>query len=157
MESLFEQTIIACHSESDNISTDAHNISESYLLDETTLNPLLTKFAKENYKGIKSINAVSAKILKNDLKIECIIKLSSGKSKKTTITAENFDTTAGNKLFKCNLDNVFKVESSNRCVSPMILEANMRNYILSFSKIKYDFRTISEGKLLRICGNAVNE
>jgi hypothetical protein len=157
--SLFEQTILACHGSSED-SRRTHKESsklakpeESYSIDEETINPLLTKFITENYKGVKTMKVVSAKIVNRVLTMECVMRLASGRIGKTSITAKNVDLTPGKKIIECDLGKSFKVESREGS-SPMVFEGLVAGNVLSFTGLKYKFNTVSEGKILQVYGTA---
>lgn len=126
--------------------------SYKYLIDESTLNPFLTKFIKENYKNATSMKAVGARISGRTIKIECEIKFKSGSTKKTTISLEGFAPSAKKRAYKAKADSVFKVESKR--ATPFVFEAfTVGNKVIRFAGMKYNFITKKEGKRLQVFGN----
>ena len=124
-----------------------------YDLDESTLNPFLTKFIKENYKNAVSMKAVRASVNGKRLKIECAVKMKSGKNKMTTIVVENFQPVI-NRPFKMrgNIGKEFKTESKRNKPS-LIIGAKLSGKTVKIESFKYNFVTVKEGKRYQIYGN----
>lgn len=125
-----------------------------YDLDENTLNPFLTKFIKENYKNAVSMKAVKASVRGKRLKIECAIKMKSGKNKMTTVVIENFQPII-NKSFKLEgyAGKEFKVESSNKKKPSFVIGAKLEGKTVKIESFKYNFVTVKEGKRCQVAGN----
>ena len=64
-----------------------------YQLDESTFNPFMTKFIRENYKNARSFTIKSATHFKgtNTLKIECVVTMKNGSKKRATLKVERFN------------------------------------------------------------------
>lgn len=141
------------------IDTDNAEVEEEcnysrYDLDENTLNPFLTKFIKENYKNAVSMKAVKASVRGKRLKIECAIKMKSGKNKMTTVVIENFQPVI-NKSFKLEgyAGKEFKVESSNKKKPSFIIGAKLEGKTVKIESFKYNFVTVKEGLKCQVYGN----
>lgn len=124
--------------------------SYKYLLDEKTINPMLTKFIRENYKNASSMRVVGAKISGRKIRMECVIRFKSGSTKKSFITLENFRPTAKSTQFKAKVDSAFKVESKKS--APFVFEAYTARNVIKFTKMNYSFVTKKEGKRLQVFG-----
>ena len=124
--------------------------SYKYLLDEKTINPMLTKFIRENYKNASSMRVVGAKISGRKIRMECVIRFKSGSTKKSFITLENFRPTAKSTQFKAKVDSAFKVESKKS--DPFVFEAYTARNVIRFTKMNYSFVTKKEGKRLQVFG-----
>lgn len=132
--------------------------SSVYSLDEDTFNPFLNKFIRENYKNAKSFNVVAARKSGNRLSLECRLTYKTGKSKKVTLTVENFKV-APRMTFSAREDGTFKSESMRHGKAPFVFKARMNKNIVTCEGLRYDFITKAktEGKKLQVYGRLIKE
>lgn len=127
-----------------------------YQLDESTFNPFLTKFIKENYKNAKSFAMKSATLsAKKTLKIECVITMKSGAKKTAVLAVEGFDPRKKILLAK-DASGTFKAEGK---VAPFKFAVKTTGKTITCEGLKYNFTTkaIKEGARLQISGNLIRE
>lgn len=133
--------------------------SYKYLLDESTFNPFLTKFIRENYKNATSFKIVSAKRCGKRLTMEGVIRFKSGNTKKATLAVENFvPTKSGMTLSARDLSNTFKVESKKAV--PFMFKARMEGNVIKCEGLKYNFITkpmTESKKRLQVSGSLIRE
>lgn len=133
-------------------------VPSKYKLDESTFNPFMTKFIKENYKNAKAFKITGASIKGCKLTLECRVVFKSGRGKSVKMVAEHFHPVM-NKKFRLPVsdrDNFFKVES--RRVAPIVFEARMiRGNIIKCEGMKYKFTTKYENKKLEVSGKLIRE
>ena len=133
-------------------------IYSKYSLDETTFNPFLSKFIKENYKNAKSFGIVGASKKGSKLALECKLSFKSGKSKKVTLTVENFKP-ARKMTLAAREDGTFKSESKKAKVAPFVFEGIMTpSNVIKCTGMKYNFITkLKEGKRAQVSGKLIKE
>lgn len=124
---------------------------KGYKIDESTFNPFMTKFIRENYRNARSFVITGAKLNKGNLTLECKITFNSGKTKKVNLTSRNFKSES--KILACNEDGAFKCESTR--VSPFVFKVNVKKGIISCEGMRYNLVTkaVKEGKRVQIYGN----
>lgn len=128
-----------------------------FSLDESTFNPFLNKFIRENYKNAKSFVITGATRSGKRLALECKLTFKSGKSKNVTLTVENFKP-AKNMILAAREDGSFKSESRGAKVAPFIFKTSMIGRTIRCEAMKYNFITsIKEGKRAQISGNLIKE
>lgn len=129
----------------------------NYSLDETTFNPFLNKFIRENYKNSRMFTVTNASLRGHKLRLECKLTFKSGKSKRVMLTVENFKP-ARKMTLVTREDGTFKCESKNAKVAPFIFEAVMINNVIKCTGMKYNFITsIKEGKRAQVSGKLIKE
>lgn len=128
--------------------------SYRYTIDESTFNPYLTKFIRENYKNAKSFVITGARRAGKNLTVECKITFKSGKTKKVEMRCNNFVPAPVMKLSMRD-NGVFKSESKR--VAPFVFTAKMEKHTLKCTGLKYNFTTVTEGKRVQISGNLVEK
>lgn len=133
-------------------------VYSKYSIDETTFNPFLTKFIKENYKNAKSFGIVGASKKGTKLALECKLTFKSGKSKKVTLTVENFKP-ARKMTLAAREDGTFKCESKSAKVAPFVFEGIMTpGRVIKCTGLKYNFITkLGEGKKAQVSGKLIRE
>lgn len=128
-----------------------------YSLDESTFNPFLNKFIKENYKNAKSFEITGATLRNNRLSLECKLAFKSGKSKNVKLTVENFKP-ARKMTLAAREDGTFKLESSKAKVAPFVFESIMSGRVVKCTGLKYNFITkLKEGKRAQVSGKLIRE
>lgn len=129
-----------------------------YSLDESTFNPFLNKFIKENYKNAKSFGIVGASKKGSRLSLECKLMFKSGKSKKVTLTVENFKP-ARKMTLAAREDGTFKSESKRAKMAPFVFESTMTpGNVIKCTDMKYNFITkLKEGKRAQVSGKLIRE
>lgn len=129
-----------------------------YSLDESTFNPFLNKFIRENYKNAKSFNIVNASMRNSKLSLECKLSFKSGNSKKVNLVIENFKP-ARRMTLAAREDGTFKLESKRAKVAPFVFESIMTsNKIIKCLGMKYNFITrVKEGKRAQVSGKLIKE
>lgn len=130
--------------------------NSSLHLDESTFNPFLTKFIRENYKSAKSFTIRNANIVGKTLKLECVIKSKNDKVKRTVLTVNNFNPNM-TVMPARDSSNVFKVENKNS--APFIFKVKRYGNVIKCEGMRYNFvtKSIKEGKKARVQGNLVKE
>ena len=128
------------------------------MLDESTFNPVLTRFIRENYKNARSFTVKSAKLdrAKKSLRLECVITMKSGSKKKSAIRLEGFVPTA--KVVKgYDASRTFKCESRNR-TAPFTFKINKVGNVIKCEGLRYNYTTkLKEGKRYQVTGNVLKE
>lgn len=130
----------------------------SLLIDESTFNPFMNKFIRENYKNAKSFVITAAKRCGKRLSLECKITFKSGKSKKVTLTNENFNMKSNVLAFY--EDGTFKAESVGKAkVAPFVFKTVIEKNVIKCEGMKYSLitRSKNEGKKIHISGRLVRE
>lgn len=135
--------------------TSSKKPSYIYSIDESTFNPFMTKFIRENYKNANSFKIVSAKRSGRILSLECRITFKSGKTKNVTLRSENFVPKTGKSTLSFKDNGVFKNESKRN--APFVFETVMTGKTIKCSGLKYNFITTTEGKRVQISGNLIRE
>lgn len=132
--------------------------NRGYMIDETTFNPFLNKFIRENYKNARSFVIIDANRSGKILTLECMLIFRSGKKKNVKLVCDNFNPAPGLHKFAFREDGTFKSESLKS--TPFVFTVKIdRNRILTCEGLKYNIITkpIHEGKRLNIYGNLIRE
>lgn len=130
-----------------------------YNIDESTFNPFLNRFIRENYRNANKLEIKAAKLRGTKLSLECMLTMKSGKSKKVILAIENFKPSANMVLTATDSLNIFKMESKTQR-APFIFKANMdKSGVIRCEGLKYNFITkaIKEGKRVQVFGNLIRE
>lgn len=124
-----------------------------YSLDESTFNPYLTKFVRENYKNAKSLKVERAILSGKRLTLECKLTYKSGKSRKVSLKMENF-VPSRKSVLSARDDGTFKVESKKSGKAPFMFKTSTVNNIIRCEGMKYDFitKSLKEGLKYRVSG-----
>lgn len=126
----------------------------SFKIDESTFNPFMTKFIRENYKNAKSFEMKSAKLRGKVLAIECIITFNSGKKKSVTLKAANFNPKTESIIMRD--DGFFKCESKGN--APFSFKIKVEKNVISCTGMKYNYVTrLKEGKRVQIYGSLAHK
>lgn len=125
------------------------------MIDESTFNPFMNKFIRENYRNAKSFVITGARIKGKTLSLECALSFKTGKSKKVMLKVENFKP-AKKAVFAARDDGTFKSESKK---APFMFAVAMDKNVIRCEGLKYDFVTkaVKEGKKVQIAGNLLRE
>jgi len=124
--------------------------SVAYKIDESTFNPFMTKFIRDNYKNARKFEMKSAKINGRVLTIECMITFNSGKQKRVTMKAANFNPKSESLTMRD--DGFFKCESKSS--APFVFKMRMEGRVIKCEGMKYNFVTrMTEGKRVQIYGS----
>jgi len=124
-------------------------------IDETTFNPFLTKFVRENFKNTRSFQLVGAKKRGNRLTLECKLTFKSGKSKKVNLKVENFR--AGQTRMAAREDGTFKTESRRGGKAPFVFMTRTRNGVITCEGLHYDMIARLKEKRARVYGKLMKE
>lgn len=124
-------------------------------IDETTFNPYLTKFVRENFKNTRSFQLVGAKKAGRRLTLECKLTFKSGKSKKVNLKVENFR--AGQLRMAAYEDGTFKTESRRGGKAPFVFMTKMQNGIITCEGLHYDMIARLKEKRARVYGKLMKE
>ena len=124
-------------------------------IDETTFNPYLTKFVRENFKNTRSFNLVGAKKRGNRLTLECKLTFKSGKSKKVNLKVENFR--AGMTKMAAREDGTFKTESRRGGKAPFVFMTRTKNGVITCEGLHYDMIARLKEKRARVYGKIMKE
>ncbi len=131
--------------------------STGYQLDESTFNPFMTKFIRENYKNAHSFTMKKASYDKNSkaLKIECVITMKSGAKKNAVLKVEGFNPNAKTFLAK-DASHTFKCEGRT---APFRFSVSQVNRTIRCEGLKYNYVTkaMKEGARLQVSGNLIRE
>lgn len=119
--------------------------------EESVASKLLTKFASENYKNIKTIKVskVVAKPL-NKLVIEAKVNYKSGKSSVTEFVIPKFDFSEGVHRFRMTESKLFNTKTP----TPFIMECKVTKSKVTPTKLTYNFITESKGNKYKVFGSA---
>lgn len=128
-------------------------------LDESTFNPFLTKFIRENYKNAKSFTVKGAKLEKKSrtLRLECVITMKSGNSKKATLRVEGFN--PNSRVMRAyDAGRTFKCESRSK-VAPFNFKIRKVGNTIKCEGLRYNYTTksLKEGKRYQVSGNLIRE
>ena len=128
-----------------------------YQLDESTFNPFMTKFIRENYKNARSFAIKSATHFKNTntLKIECVITMKNGNKKRATLKVEKFNPNARVMLAK-DSSRTFKCEGK---VAPFRFAVRKVGNTIKCEGLKYNYLTkkVNESAKYRVSGSYIKE
>ena len=124
-------------------------------IDETTFNPFLTKFVRENFKNTRSFQLVGAKKRGNRLTLECKLTFKSGKSKKVNLKVENFR--AGMPRMAAREDGTFKTESRRGGKAPFVFMTRTKNGVITCEGLHYDMIARLKEKRARVYGKLMKE
>ena len=128
---------------------------EGLNLDEKTFNTYLTKFIRENYNTARSFNVVGAKKNGNNLRLECVITMKSGKKNRTVL---NCNYRKGCTTMMARDNGTFKVESKN---APFMFKVSTVRNVIRCEGMKYNFITKrgakNESKRYQVFGSYLNE
>lgn len=130
-----------------------------FQIDESTFNPYLNKFIRENYKNARSFKLIGATLNKNRvLTMECVITFKSGNTKNVKLKTEGFRAFNGKRAYiDFREDGAFKTESKYK-IAPFIFTTSMRGNVLKCEGMKYNFISkISESKKAHIYGKVITE
>lgn len=129
-----------------------------YSLEESTFNPFLNKFIRENYRNAKSFEIKGARLSGKKLSLECALTFKSGKTKDVTLRVENFKP-ADKMVMAASEDGTFKSESKKAKVAPFIFEATMNKNVIRCESLKYNLITkaVKENARVQISGKLVKE
>ena len=133
------------------------NAEYEYDLDESTFNPFLTKFVRENYRNAKSLRVSKVALEGNStLRIESILTFKSGKTKPVVLKIERFKPARRMTLAAKESSNTFKIESRSSKVAPFVFEAVIVGKTIKCKGLKYNLITrTNEGKKAQVYGKLV--
>ena len=127
-----------------------------YQLDESTFNPFMTKFIRENYKNARAYAMKSATYNKarKALKVECVITMKNGSKKRSVLTFEGFNPNNRALLAK-DTTNTFKCEGRT---APFRFSVRKVGNVIKCEGLKYNYvtKSLKEGRL-QFTGNLVRE
>lgn len=131
--------------------------SRGLMLDESTFNPYLSRFIRENYKNARSFTVRGAKLNRNSktLRLECVITMRNGNKKRATIRLEGF--VPGAKMVKgYDASRSFKCEGKT---APFTFKLNKVGNVIKCEGLRYNYTTKSlrEGKKYQVTGNLIRE
>lgn len=128
-----------------------------YQLDESTFNPFMTKFIRENYKNARSFTIKSATHFKgtNTLKIECVVTMKNGSKKRATLKVERFNPNSKVMLAK-DASRTFKCEGK---VAPFRFAVRKVGNTIKCEGLRYNYTTkkVNESAKYRVSGSYVRE
>ena len=125
-------------------------------LDTTSLNHLITTFVKDNYKNIDKIVISKAILENNQLILKGTITNLDGKSESIKLVNKGFNVKKleGKKFVMdfADASNTFSIVNES-VKKPFIFIASLKEGILKFNSLKYNFKTkITEGKIAKVYG-----
>jgi len=127
-----------------------------YQLDESTFNPFMTKFIRENYKNARAYAMKSATYNKarKALKVECVITMKNGSKKRSVLTFEGFNPNSRALLAK-DTTNTFKCEGRT---APFRFAVRKVGNTIKCEGLKYNYvtKSLKEGRL-QFSGNLARE
>lgn len=125
-------------------------------LDTNSLNHLITTFVKDNYKNIDKIVISKAVLENNQLILKGTITNLDGKSESIKLVNKGFNVKKleGKKFVMdfADASNTFGIVNES-VKKPFIFIASLKEGILKFNSLKYNFKTkITEGKIAKVYG-----
>ena len=125
-------------------------------LDTTSLNHLITTFVKDNYKNIDKIVISKAILENNQLILKGTITNLDDKSESIKLVNKGFNVKKleGKKFVMdfADASNTFGIVNES-VKKPFIFIASLKEGILKFNSLKYNFKTkITEGKIAKVYG-----
>lgn len=139
----------------------ARRTLSKYMLDESTFNPFMNKFIRENYRNAKSFEIKGATISGKTLTLECKLQFKSGKSRDVKLSMRNFNKIIESKKMSVPTteDGTFKVESKKGVVAPFIFDVSVNKNVIRCEGMKYNLITkaVKENKTVQISGKLVKE
>lgn len=123
------------------------------MLDESTFNPFLTKFIKDNYKNAKAMVVENCRKNKNELVLECKILFNSGKASKLNLGLRGIVREGKVSTLRARDNGYFKAESVS---VPFKFKVSYKNNIIKCEGLEYNFKTkLAEGKIKELKGKLV--
>lgn len=126
---------------------------EDEFLDESTFNPFLTKFIRDNYSNAKAVVVECAKLNNERLKLECKLIFNSGKTSKFDLALEGIMRGEKISTLRASDNGFFKAESMKR---PLAFKVSYKDHTIKCEGLEYNFKTkLSEGKMKVIKGKLI--
>lgn len=126
---------------------------EEDLIDESTFNPFLTKFIRDNYSNAKAVVVEGARQNKKALVLECKVLFNSGKSSKFNLALRGIVREGKVSTLRASDNGYFKAESVK---SPFLFKVSYKNNVLKCEGLEYNFKTkLAEGKMKEIKGKLI--
>lgn len=115
-------------------------------IDESSLNRLFTKFARENYENVVNVRINDGKLVDGQICLEGYVRTTSGVKRDIKLVSEGLNISENTSKVKIIEKGPFTEDAqvkSNRC--PFVLECNVSENKMSFTGLKYNY-TINESK-----------
>ena len=126
---------------------------EDEFLDESTFNPFLTKFVRENYSNAKNAVITKVTINKSRLALECKLNFKSGKSAKFNLGLNGIVREGKVTSLRASDNGFFKAEAMRR---PLTFRVSYKNNIIKCEGLEYNFKVkLAEGKMKEIKGKLI--
>lgn len=126
---------------------------DDLMLDESTFNPFLTKFARDNYSNAKAVVVESARMNKERLVLECKTIFNSGKTSKFNLSLRGIIKEGRVCRLRANDNGYFKAESTR---NPFTFRVSFKDNTLKCEGLEYNFKTkLAEGKMKEIKGKLI--
>lgn len=126
---------------------------DDLMLDESTFNPFLTKFARDNYSNAKAVVVESARMNKERLVLECKTIFNSGKTSKFNLSLRGILKEGRTCGLRANDNGYFKAESTR---NPFTFRVSFKDNTLKCEGLEYNFKTkLAEGKMKEIKGKLI--
>lgn len=126
---------------------------EDEFLDESTFNPFLTKFVRENYSNAKNAVITRVTVNKSRLALECKLNFKSGKSAKFNLGLNGIVREGKVTSLRASDNGFFKAEAMRR---PLIFKVSYKNNVIKCEGLEYNFKVkLAEGKMKAIRGKLI--
>lgn len=135
------------------------NTTAQYYIDESTFNPIMGRFIRENYRNARSFRITGARLnSRKELTLECVITFKTGNTKKVNLKTEGFRAFNGKRAeIDFRESGAFKTESKSKN-PPFIFTTSMERNVIKCEGLKYNFVTkVSEGKRNHVFGKVMKE
>jgi len=135
--------------------------SESINLNDRSINKLITKFVRENYKNVNKVVINKALYENKKLILKGYVEDLSGNKETIILQNRGFDPTKlENKRFMMDfkdISNTFGVIKES-IKHPFMFTCSLKEGVLSFEEFKYSYKTMVESKTIEVTGKcALNE
>lgn len=114
--------------------------TREFKLDETVLNRLFNKFAKENYSNVASVRFTKGSLNKNRLTIEGVVRTVKGSRRTIKLVSENFKPTNRTIQFK-EYGPFTESAKVARNRATFVVECDIKNRVITPKTLKYNYTT----------------
>ena len=123
--------------------------------DESTLNRMLTKFARENYNNAKFVKITSGKIINKQLSLEGIVTTKKGSRQKIRFVSESFKPVSGKISLRFRCMGPFTESMVNKNKPSFILDCVSHKNILTPVTLKYNYVVRENLSRYKVSGKVV--
>lgn len=123
-----------------NKARKVNRTDRQFKLDETILNRLFNKFAKENYSNVASVRFTKGSLNRNKLTIEGVVRTVKGSRRTIKLVSENFRPTSGIIQFK-EYGPFTESAKTSKNRATFVVECAIKNRIITPKTLKYNYTT----------------